>query len=643
MNYIWTTKTKLNQVLDFTIDTAYNCDTLKVSAVDFYQVFADGKLVSFGPPRTASGFSRIKVISLNNPKTITIRVNYYGLETYACDLTSPFFGAEILSKGKVVYSTTDFLCKDLPCKKDDVPKYSYQHGFLEVYDLKTQGENILPTCQVEAPIILSEEGDNCDYTAYYPSLIKEGEFLGFDQVKTPWWKNEFPTTKFSVQNDFIDEIQTGYKVIDYQLDCEKTGFIKLKISASSNAKVFIVFEEILPDGKWVFGRSNCYDFISIETNADTDFISLEPYSFKHIKIIYKGDAKFGLSVVAVQNDKLSADFKCGDEELNLIYSSAKESFCQNVFDNFTDCPSRERAGWLCDSFFMAKAERYFTSSNDIEQNFLENFIIGSYDEIPDGMLPKCFPAEHKDKVYIPNWAMWFVLELKDYLIRTGDRTLIDSAKQKVYALLGFFDKFVNEDGLLENLTSWVFVDYSDSNTHPYLAGVNYPSNMLYAYMLDAVDYLYSDEKLKLRAQNMRKVIINQSFDGEFFVENAVRKDGKLELCRDHITEACQYYALFTGLYNEKSFTDRVKGGLGPLNKVDFPFVSRSTGFVGVYLRLLWLDSIGESGRVLDEIKAYFLPMAQKTGTLWEYDSPMASCNHGFASIVAMLIDKNYKG
>ena len=447
---------------------------------------------------------------------------------------------------------------------------------------------------------------------------------------------------FDVGFDFIKETEFGYKYIDYALDCEKTGFICLKLNAKEQCKVFLAFEEVLVDGEWVFGRNQCYNFISLKIDSgNTQFISLEPYSFKYLKIIYNGDIDITPSLIAVENDKVDLKFSCADNDLNLIYNAAKESFCQNAFDVFTDCPSRERAGWLCDSFFLGKAEKYFTGTNVIERAFLENYILANTPEIEDGMLPKCFPAEHKDAVYIPNWAMWYILELKDYFVRSNDKDLVEKARGKVYKIINYFDKYLNTDGLLENLKSWVFVDYGDSNTYPYLYGVNYPSNMLYAYMLDSVDYLYGDTALKKRAAKIRKTIVKQAFNGKFFIENAVRINGKLLPCNDHITEAAQYYALFTDTYNESGFRKRVKTGLGPLNNIDYPFVSRSNGFVGIYLRLLWLDSMCESERLIKEIKDYFLHMAKTTGTLWEYDSPQASCNHGFTSIIAVLIDKNY--
>ena len=53
--------------------------------------------------------------------------------------------------------------------------------------------------------------------------------------------------------------------------------------------------------------------------------------------------------------------------------------------------------------------------------------------------------------------MWLVMELREYLDRSGDREMIDAFKDKLYDLVEFFKQYINEDGLLENLDAWVFV------------------------------------------------------------------------------------------------------------------------------------------------------------------------------------------
>ena len=52
----------------------------------------------------------------------------------------------------------------------------------------------------------------------------------------------------------------------------------------------------------------------------------------------------------------------------------------------------------------------------MEQNFFENFLLPDrFEHLPPGMLPMCYPADHNDGVFIPNWSLWFVVQLEEYL------------------------------------------------------------------------------------------------------------------------------------------------------------------------------------------------------------------------------------
>ncbi len=97
----------------------------------------------------------------------------------------------------------------------------------------------------------------------------------------------------------------------------------------------------------------------------------------------------------------------------------------------------------------------------IEYNFLENFLKPeTFRDHPHGMLPMCYPGDHYNGVFIPNWAMWFVLQLEDRMHRVGDAAFIAQFRNRVYALVDFFKQYENADGLLEYLPSWVFVEWS---------------------------------------------------------------------------------------------------------------------------------------------------------------------------------------
>jgi len=287
-------------------------------------------------------------------------------------------------------------------------------------------------------------------------------------------------------------------------------------------------------------------------------------------------------------------------------------------------------------------EYELTGKSVIEKVFLENFLLPErFEYLPDGMFPMCYPADHPDGVFVPNWAMWLVLELREYVQRSNDKDMITAFKEKVYALFGYFERFLNSDGLLEKLESWVFLEWSKANE--LTQDVNYPTNMLYAEALDAAGGLYGDSMLTDQANRIRSEILRQSFDGQFFVDNAVRQNEELVLSGER-TEICQYYAFFTNTATPESHPELwqiLEKDFGPVREKTgkYPEIWPANAFIGNYLRLELLSRYGNYQKTFDDIEKYFYKMAEQSGTLWELDSPIASLNHGFASHVIIWLEK----
>ncbi len=619
------------------------CQKLVICAVDFYRVYLDGEFNCFGPERTGEGFSRKREINLKGKREIEIEVAGYNHLCYACDKQPPFFAAEVYSDKGVVYDTFSFTCYQRTDRYTDVPRFSGQRTGLEYIDLTCVKEIPLEVYSVEAPTILDGVGDTARYEKVEFSLVSQGEFKGFDDVSDAFCElnplNLASKDGFFVKKDFLDKTEKGYSEINFSLENERTGFIKFNIKAEEQVEFFAVMEEYLIDGKWHFRRSGCNELVVIKVpKGEWEVQTFEPYAFKHLKIIYNGKVEITPSLITYENDLANFITLEGDNDIARVYFAAQNTFKQNAVDLFTDCPGRERAGWLCDSYFTAKAEQVLMGSNLIERAFLENIILSKTPEIDSRMLPKSFPSENRENQYIPNWALWFIMELKDYYDRTGDRSLVDLAKDRVYGLLDFFLEYENEFNLLEDLQGWVFVEWSVCNNPEYTKGVNYPSNMLYYACLSAVASLYDDKELDNKARIIKENIIKQSFNGEFFIENAVREDGKLKPIKDHLSETCQYYALFFNIRPSAEFEEKMITKFGPKRKDGvYLEVAKSNIFIGNYLRFFYLLEKNETERVLEEMTSYFREMVDKTGTLWEHDSPKASCNHGFASVACPII------
>jgi hypothetical protein len=242
--------------------------------------------------------------------------------------------------------------------------------------------------------------------------------------------------------------------------------------------------------------------------------------------------------------------------------------------------------------------------------------------------------------------MWLVLELEEYLERTGDRKLVDDAKPRIMALVDFFKNFENKDGILEKLERWVFVEWSEANK--LIQDINYPSNMLYARMLVSVANLYGDEAFREKAAAIKKYINTHAITEEgFYCDNAVYGEDGIARLSGKCTETCQYYAFFCGITSPEEnpeLWNRMVHDFGPerivpgqwpeiKEEAKWHHIYASNAFIGNYLRLELLYLYGEHEKLIENIRGFFIKMAKLTGTLWENETPTASCNHGFASHV----------
>ena len=603
---------------------------MRLTASCDYRLRINGEFVAHGPSVAAHDFYRVDCIDIEpylhrGENVIAVEVAGYNDDSYYLLNQPSFLQAEVEINGEVVAATgSAFEAYDLKQRKQDVPEFSFQRPHTEYYIL----------------------------SADFQQWLSDAAWQGAEAVKLV----EQPTkTLLSRHVEYPD-----YRLHDavaqenniYAFECNSTGFLGVKVKVEEPTRLQVRFDEVLwEDGNVNASRLGCQAYIIYELQpGDYTIESFEPYTMQYVQTEVES-GKCSVEGIYMRDycnsDVDRATFVSGNADLNRLFEVARETFRQNALDVFMDCPSRERAGWLCDSYFTSRVAFDLSGDTQIERNFIQNFLLPEkFKHIDEGMLPMCYPSDHPNHNHIPNWAMWFVVELEEYLHRSGDRAMIDAAKPRVYALIDYFKPFLNEDGLLEKLTRWVFVEWSHANN--LVQDVSYPSNMLYAHMLDVAGRLYNDAALNEQAEQVRETIRQQSFDGEYFVDNAVRgKGGKLALSGEH-TEACQYYAFFTHTATPESHPDlwkRLRDEFGPVRKqtnayADVPFAN---AFIGNYLRNELLSREGLSAQILNEVVDFYLPMADLTGTLWENMTTVASCNHGFASHIAHVLYRDVLG
>ncbi len=667
--------------------------SLHIAGHTRYQIFVNNAFFAAGPARCGHGTFRAEEYDLTDrltdgANTVAILVAGYNANSFYLTDQPAFLCAELIRGGAVLCATgtdTPFAAVAFDERIQKVQRYSFQRPFTEAYELKAGG---VDACAAEGtPVVLSPTAPkrfirrNSPYCEYRelaarrrvadgearPSAAKK-EFhdRGVDAISEVL--KGFPREElaFCAVEEVYALAQTvtpcdgdpenvtlpaGHSAV-WDMGVNTTGYIRLRANAKKGAVVYAVYNERLPEqGYPDAGRDSCANVVrwTLEEDGYYDLLSFEPYTYRFIQVIVM-NADAAVRTVSQFRETypesgLANRKQMPDEELQTIYNAAIETFVQNSTDIFMDCPSRERAGWLCDSYFTSRVERELTGKSLVEHDFLENFLLPeSFVGLPEGMLPMCYPSDHYDGCFIHNWAMWYVVELKEYLDRSGDAALIAAAKERVYDLVNFTAKYENTDGLLADLDSWIFVEWSEAND--YVRDVNYPTNMLYSLFLDSVSAMYGDGALAEKAKKLRATINERSFDGTFYVDNAV-KDGKGGFVNTrNRSETCQYYAFFTGTATKETrpaLWQTLLKDFGPGRAATgaYPEIPKANAFIGNYLRLQLLFREGLYDKLTEEIRAFFLPMAEATGTLWENMTDFASCNHGFASHVAWWLNKMY--
>ena len=645
---------------------------LKITGATTFRVRLNDKIIHYGPARTAQGYARVDEIKLTEIKEknkIVIEAAGYNCNSYAGVMQDSFIQAEVCSDRECLVATGyDFSGLLVNQRVQKVMRYSFQRHFSEVWDMDLS-KDIMPTEIVGIKLnYLKRNAPLPEIRKYtFNNIISGGKFQYNENKKIEernfikdigvkiigFVEEEISEKPFNIfcrldffENEKAQKIPVKLKEGEYIIiDCEKnhSGMINTVIKSQSGCKMLIAFDERLSDGKIHAKDWEMINIVQLSGKGDIDFSSFEVYGFRYVGIyILSGETRVDEVNVISYKSSINdfPEINCEDEEILGIYNASVETFRQNSVDIFTDCPTRERAGWLCDSYFSAQAEYAFTNQCRIEKDFVENYLLQSCPDIPQGMLPMCYPADHLDKNYIPQWAMWFVLEIEQYIKRDREFN-INKYKDVFYKLLEFFEKYENEYGLLENLPAWNFVEWSKANE--WTDGVNYPTNMLYSKTLKIIGTLFNDKELIKRSEKIKDIIIKQSFDGRFFHDRALRDKNNILQRDNNISEVCQYYAFMFDIADENTFKklyDILLSNFSP-GTDKWKNVEKVNAFMGMYLRMELLARWKQHEALIKEIKDFFSHMAYYTGTLWEYKEMKGSLNHGFASYVGALLVQIY--
>ncbi len=662
---------------------------LRIAAGDIYRIHVNGEFAHWGPAKTANGRSPVDEIPLgkylnNGEAVIAVEITGYAIDVLGTCNDEAFFSAEVVEGDRTVYTAYDFEAYLLNDTIRKVSRYSWQRHFVECYRMEKDRRSFyLGNTEGRIPSeIIDVKGNNrIKRVVRYPSFETvwaetpfEAGSIGHAPVENPYTYiymtdhqdngfsldeidplvHEFQSMVFEKNNRF--DAPDGYRM--YDLGRDLAGFIRVELTVKKAARLYVIWDEVVQENGRIDPIRMHMTSISRYELAEGEYSleSMEPYTLKYIQtMVEEGEVEIRrVGVRTYENpDAGRLAFSSADKTYELLMEAARNTFAQNAPDIFMDCPSRERAGWLCDSFFTGQSEYLFTGVSRVEKHFLDNYAhCPEIPYMPEGMIPMCYPGEFmisKKHPYIANWALWYLLELETYLTRTHDEVIREDSRKKVDGLLRFFEKHENEFGLLENVPGWTFVEWSMANDPEFVKGINFPSSMLYSGALRAIAKAYDRPELSEKADRIVETIRSMArLESGFWCDNAVRDGNGKPVLTGNTSETCQYYAFFFGIATPERDGELFRilleeFGADRVQEECYPTVHKANAFIGNILRMAYLSENGYAEAALSQVVDYYLYMAERTNTLWEYNTPHKSCNHGFASFIATVILRSICG
>jgi len=476
----------------------------------------------------------------------------------------------------------------------------------------------VPETQEKGPIERPVVDCKNDRDIPFSGEIKFGAVSGLSNAQEISIQSENDTT--ALDFDFV-EMASAFPGIEFSCDNKVT--IDL-----------VHADKLTEDGG--YDPRNCYSITVIRLHCEAGryrFEAFEPYGVRYMRVIVRGAKSFVLHDVFMRRcqypDLKGGTFLCSNNDLNRIYDAARVNLRLNTFDNFMDCPGRERGGWAMDSFWTARAARLLFGDTKVERAHLENFLADSLSKYFPDFLPACYPAQ--EGCCIQNWTIFIGLELYEYYRRTADLEFCRDRAGQVEKMIGTLSKYENKHGLLEELPEIIYVDGTTASHDLYNRPISTATNAMYAVMLQRLGEIYNREDWIAKADKILDIvkevcIIPDTDDFGHFVPDAFAIDDAGNITKGkYSSESAQYVYMWLDIIDR----DKLPGmfrmmfeefGANPV--IPFSnsaaYVLQAEAFVGTGIRFEVLHKFGEYAKLLNEMtKIYIYMIDNGPGTMWE--------------------------
>lgn len=436
------------------------------------------------------------------------------------------------SDGRQLTIATDetWKIKTADAWKQDTPRVNFSLGFIEVYDARkeplgwsgldfddTDWGNALAYWSWTTPVPPTEPFTNMlprdipfllEKPVSAERIIEVGEVLdALGDVPADQMAREelVPLSDAACQNPENVLVPDGQyaviqapagKSVSLVLDFGRTvtGYSRLEVEGSADAIIDIGVSERLNRTKerylgWSKARpmpaKKTGVFLTVEHGKQADryitragkqvWEAQEIRGFRYLQVTFRNVVQ-PLKVDAISLTFTSypvesrGRFECSNHRLNQIWRTGAYTLQMCMTDAYVDCPSREQRQWVGDAYVEAMVNYAAFGDPRLTAKLVRQT---AQSQQIDGMTMAYAPGDHDVlSIVLADFCLHWIMTIYEYYMYTGDADLVRQLYPHVRLAIGWFERYLNQDGLLERVPHWTFIDWADVDKRGAVTALN---------------------------------------------------------------------------------------------------------------------------------------------------------------------------
>lgn len=183
----------------------------------------------------------------------------------------------------------------------------------------------------------------------------------------------------------------------YDFGQNASGIIRLKVKGSRGDTMRVTPAELLNDEglpeQSASGKPYYFTYVLKGGDMETWEPRFTYYGFRYALVEYTGSTpepeRIEITMLHTRNSSPSAgSFSCSDSLFNKIYRLIDWSIKSNMASVATDCPHREKLGWLEQTHLVGASMRYAYDIQHLYRKIIDDMMEA---QLPDGLVPDIAP------------------------------------------------------------------------------------------------------------------------------------------------------------------------------------------------------------------------------------------------------------